>query len=271
MEKAGVRVLQQCLCDEGCLSGATDGKPGQETYQAVQRALLKRRGELPDDWDGWPSSRKMLAYLQCVCREREIETGEIDGYWGPQTAFAYDSLLHLVKNGALPASWRDDTPLDANPHGWPRQNEADLNAFFGGVGENMVPLKLPYPHRYSWDLRQTIDAFPCNVRVRESALRVLTRVFDHYGMERIKEMRLDRWGGCVNVRKMRGGSKPSMHSWGIAIDYDPDRNQLKWGRDKAAFAQPEYEQWWRFWEEEGWVSLGRSCNYDWMHVQASRL
>jgi hypothetical protein len=28
-----------------------------------------------------------------------------------------------------------------------------------------------------------------------------------------------------------------------------------------AFAQPEYDAWWRFWEEEGWVSLGRTKNY----------
>ena len=70
---------------------------------------------------------------------------------------------------------------------------------------------------------------------------------------------------------MRGGTRWSTHAWGIAIDYDPDRNQLKWGRDRAAFARPEYDAWWRLWEEEGWVSLGRTRNYDWMHVQAAKL
>ena len=84
-------------------------------------------------------------------------------------------------------------------------------------------------------------------------------------------MRLDLWGGCLNVRKMRGGSRYSMHSWGIAIDYDPGKNRLKWGRDRAAFAKPEYDTWWRLWEEEGWVSLGRTRNFDWMHVQAAKL
>ena len=85
------------------------------------------------------------------------------------------------------------------------------------------------------------------------------------------KLRLDRWGGCLNVRKMRGGSSWSMHAWGIAIDFDPDRNQLKWGRDRAVFARPDYDAWWRCWEDEGWTSLGRTKNYDWMHVQAARL
>ena len=96
-------------------------------------------------------------------------------------------------------------------------------------------------------------------------------MLEEYGEEEIVRLRLDLWGGCLNVRKMRGGTRYSMHSWGIAVDYDPDRNRLKWGRDRAAFAGPDYDVWWRFWEEEGWVSLGRTRNIDWMHVQAAKL
>ena len=70
---------------------------------------------------------------------------------------------------------------------------------------------------------------------------------------------------------MRGGTRLSTHAWGIAIDWDPERNQLKWGRDRAAFADAAYEPWWQAWESEGWVSLGRERNFDWMHVQAARL
>jgi hypothetical protein len=70
---------------------------------------------------------------------------------------------------------------------------------------------------------------------------------------------------------MRGGTKWSTHSWGIAIDYDPERNRLNWGRDKASFAKPEYGDWWKIWEKEGWVSLGRTRNFDWMHIQAAKL
>ncbi len=102
----------------------------------------------------------------------------------------------------------------------------------------------------------------------EELLRMLV---EHYGIQEIQRLRLDLLGGCLNVRTMRGGRRYSLHSWGIAVDYDPERNRLKWGRDRASFAQPEYDPWWKLWEEEGWVSLGRHRNFDWMHIQAARL
>ena len=62
-----------------------------------------------------------------------------------------------------------------------------------------------------------------------------------------------------------------MHSRGIALDYDPTRYKLRWGRDRAHLAGADYEDWWQCWEAEGWVSLGRTRNFDWMRVQAAKL
>lgn len=89
--------------------------------------------------------------------------------------------------------------------------------------------------------------------------------------EGIRALGLDLFGGCLNVRAMRGGKALSMHSWGIAIDVDPEHNPLRWGRDKARMAGPDYAPFLDIWESEGWISLGRERNYDWMHVQAARL
>jgi hypothetical protein len=271
MKTAVARVIQQSLVSEGFNPGKVDGRIGDNTYRAVNYALTRRKSALPSGWQGWSNPRKSVAYLQLLCKERAIDVGEIDGFWGPQTDYAFDTLAHILETGEAPRPWRDETPLDANPNGWPSQNEAQLVDFYGKAGTNQVSLALPYPHRIAWDLKTTINSFQCNARVHDSAARVLQRVFDYYGMERIRELRLDRWGGCLNVRRMRGGSQWSMHSWGISIDYDPEDNQLKWGRDRALFARPDYDDWWRFWEEEGWTSLGRTRNYDWMHVQATKL
>ena len=61
-----------------------------------------------------------------------------------------------------------------------------------------------------------------------SANKQVSRKPDQSRHIEIHRLRLDVWGGCLNVRKMRGGTRNSMHSWGIALDYDPQNNQLKW-------------------------------------------
>lgn len=271
MKAATIRLIQGMLAEERCDPGGRDGRLGPLTYGALDRALSKHKEELPADWREWPGPRKAVAYLQLCCKSKGIDVGDIDGYYGPQTDYARESLEYLMKTGGLPRPWRDDLPLNVNPNGWPPQNEAALNEYYGKTGTNQVMLTLPYPHRFSWELQTQIKRLGCHAKVHDSAQRVLQRVFDHYGYEKIKELRLDVCGGCLNVRKMRGGTRWSMHAWGIAIDYDPDHNALLYGRDRASLAKPEYDPWWRFWEEEGWTSLGRTRNYDWMHVQATRL
>jgi hypothetical protein len=134
-----------------------------------------------------------------------------------------------------------------------------------------VLLDLPYPLRLSWETNTTVQRTRCHAKVKDSLARVLTNVLAAYGQQRIRELRLDLFGGGYNLRDKRGGSSLSTHAWGIAFDFDPDRNQLKWTRDRASFARPEYDAWWKCWEDEGWVSLGRTRNYDWMHVQAARV
>ncbi|MCG6907601.1 MAG: hypothetical protein LJE63_13390 [Desulfobacteraceae bacterium] len=271
MKATAVRLVQQALVAEGLSPGKIDGRLGPKTYDAVAAALAKRSAELPAGWREWSNRRRCVAMLQLLCKAQEIAVGRIDGLWGPQTEYAYDMLAYHHEHGRLPPPFRDETPLDVNPNGWPRQTEAELIRYYGEIGKNQTMLTLPYPHRLAWDLRKTVKKFSCHEKVHDSALRVLQRVLSHYGPERITELRLDRWAGCLNERKMRGGNRWSLHAWGIAIDYDSEFNGYNWGRDRATLAQPEYDPWWRFWEEEGWVSLGRTRNFDWMHVQAAKL
>lgn len=152
---------------------------------------------------------------------------------------------------------------------WP--TEKDVPKFFGEVGKNQVTIPLPFPMKLAWDLKTQTKRITLHTKVAESATRAFNAILKEYGPDKIDELGLNVLGGSFNVRKMRGGNRWSMHSWGIAIDFDPSNNQLKWGKDKARFARPEYLPFWAIWESEGWVSLGRQRNYDWMHVQAARL
>ena len=108
-------------------------------------------------------------------------------------------------------------------------------------------------------------------KVAPSALRVLERVTQLYSSSERASLGLDMFGGSLNVRRMRGGTSYSMHSWGIAIDFDPERNALSTKKPQARLSHPDAVPFWVAWESEGWLSLGRSRNFDFMHIQAARL
>lgn len=214
---------------------------------------------------------RLTAFIQLTATAQNINARPIDGFWGPQTQYAYETLMHLENYGELPILWRDWAPPSQVVNQWPQENEAALTNFYGQPCNelSLVLINLPYTLRLAWDLTTNVNRIRCHQKVADSLMRVLQAVKTNYDEERIRLLRLDRYGGCYNPRRKRGGSAWSTHAWGIALDFDPDRNQLQWGRNKAAFANPEYDLWWSCWEQEGWISLGRKANYDWMHVQAA--
>ena len=260
-----------------------DGICGPHTRDAIKALLITRQNS---DWLGWPANRLLIAGKQALCDLDGIEVGDIDGIMGPQTQYAFSVYAARCRGDKTVETWRDEeekkppivppppkasnlAPRPPKASNWPKQS--GTTAFYGEVGQNQTKLVFPYPVCLAWDTSTFVKSTSCHEKVHDAALRILTRVLDHYGLDKIRELRLDRFGGCLNVRRMRGGSAWSMHSWGIAFDFDPDRNQLRWGRDRAAFARPEYEKWFELWEEEGAISLGRLRNFDWMHTQFATL
>lgn len=232
-------------------------------------------------------TRAEVLKVQTRLKELLIYTGKLDGVAGPLTqrairgfqrinSLAVDGLVGPKTLAALFPPLMPRT-LDPSPklrtdrvnNTWPRQSE--VPDFYGEVGKNQIMVTLPYRKWLAWDLRKSVTKASYHVKVADSALRVHNRILAHYGLAEIDRLDLDVTGGTLAVRKMRGGTSWSMHSWGIAEDTDPAHNQLRWSRDLARLDDKAYDAFWGFWEDEGWVSLGRMKNYDWMHVQASRL
>lgn len=147
---------------------------------------------------------------------------------------------------------------------------ADIEKFYGSAGGKLASsgrAVLPFAFPLAWDTSQRLLSFSCHAFVAKSLTSIYAEAAKHYGEKEFRRLRLDLFGGCFNHRPMRGGTALSTHSWGVAVDHDPQRNQLRWGRDRAAFAQPAYDVWWRIVEAHGAFSLGRAKNYDWMHFQ----
>lgn len=141
-------------------------------------------------------------------------------------------------------------------------------AKYGNPGPtNLVTINLPYPMRIAWDKAHTVSRMQCHKLIAPNLQAVFTDILASYGLPTIQELGIDLYGGCYNFRQMRGGSDWSRHSWGIAIDLDPERNQLKWGKNKAQFAKPEYKALIDAFYKNGFIGLGVEKNYDWMHFE----
>lgn len=255
------RSIQTFLANSGAYSGNIDGDWGSISSQAALAFLLMENHRYASDWS--PARRK-IAVQQCLMTSVGINVGVIDGLVGPSFRFGVEQWQNRSRD-----QQPDEAVVAHQPTQWPRQR--DVPQFFGAPSASQTMLQLPFPMVLGWDLKTKITRFSIHSKVEQSAKRALDRTHAHYGYERIKDLGLDRFGGCLNHRPMRGGSNLSMHSWGIAIDFDPERNQLRWGRDRARMARAEYRPFLDFWEQEGWISLGRERNFDWMHVQAARL
>lgn len=249
---------QFILDKAGYYEGEIDGDFGPLSVEAANKYY-----DFPDHWS---NERISIGVLQVYAIRNNIPTGIIDGYWGNNTAGAYDQiqdLLGIEKEKKIVV----DQNVRVKPvyNNWPKANYNDLVAFYGKIGTNQTSLTLPYEMKLAWDTDVKIDKITCHKKVKDSFERILQQVKEHYGMDIAQELGLDLYGGVLNVRKMRGGPSWSHHSFGCVMDIDPDRNRLKWGKDKAYLARLEYKPFWKIVYSEGMTGLGPERNYDYMH------
>lgn len=186
----------------------------------------------------------------------------IDGLYGPISEVAVEDYLELDE-------WRSQVAsTNVRPTQFPAYS--NIEQFYGEPGESWVRMRLPFSMRVAWDLSVVVNSFSIHEKCKESAEQAFELIAAEYNRSDRQELGIDLFGGCGNVRRMRGGTKMSTHSWACAIDFDPARNRLKWRSNRARLAQPDAVKFWEIWESVGWVSLGRTQDRDWMHVQAVR-
>lgn len=78
-----------------------------------------------------------------------------------------------------------------------------------------------------WDIPTELEigVIPKRLYCNKAIIAPLTQAFKNL-ISRNFVNELKTWDGCFNVRKKRGLSSQSLHSWGIAIDVNQAWNQL---------------------------------------------
>ena len=179
---------------------------------------------------------------------------EPDGIIGPRTVRAIHDKLGLLR-----------VPI------WPTQAEVRRGtSIFGRAGceADLVPLTPPYPLYYEG---KAVRSIRVHRLIAKHVQEALAEVLAAYGQETIRRLGLDVYGGSYNYRSTSSGAALSMHAWGIALDFSPAANALHYKAPRASLSHPDCNKWWEIWERHGAVSLGRECDYDWMHLQFARL
>jgi D-alanyl-D-alanine carboxypeptidase-like protein len=83
----------------------------------------------------------------------------------------------------------------------------------------LAKTSLPFPMRLAWDPSRVITQMTCH--------RLMTGIYASVfaGIQKNGlESKVMSFGGCFAFRPQRTGSKLSAHSWGIAIDLNPQTN-----------------------------------------------
>lgn len=216
---------------------------------------------LPWTFSGRPSAdRWVAALIQSEARKRGLRVG-LDAFYGPQTEDAAEII------SGIPVPPRPDESVKLKSGACRNPSTKEFIVAYGDVGTRQVMVRSPYPLRLDWDLSTEINHFSCHEKVVDSVEGALKDILSVYGLDRIKALGLNRFGGCLYVRNKRGGTTPSTHSWGVAIDWFPSANKLRETSKTARFARPEYKEFMDIWAVRGWMSLGRCFDFDWMHVQ----
>jgi hypothetical protein len=254
--------FQSELATKGFYKGTVDGIEGPQTRASVSAFLRSRQSEVSAAILKTTSyAHHRTAAVQLILKDLKFYNGAIDGRGGPEFYYAVEQWQNRTRQLHIPGR---TAPVNNN---WP--NRSQLQSFYGAPGTGHTSLNIPFPMRIAWDTKQTVNRVTVHSKCADSLDRILKEILQVYGYEEIKKLGIDLFGGIYNNRPIRGGTVPSVHAYAAAIDLDPEKNQLRWGSDKASFAKPVYSKMIDAFEREGWVSLGKERNFDWMHFQAS--
>lgn len=184
--------------------------------------------------------------LRIIEMQKRIGT-EPDGFWGPKSIAACQA--HLKK-------------LMPSPNPWPAPDDASMNRFYGSPMDESKLVNLEVSDLGVYYFGKQVRVVRCHHKVAPSLRKILEDINASPHASILRE-----YAGCYNPRPMRGGTRPSKHAWGVAIDLDPDENGLKQHWPSSASMPLEVME---AFAKEGWVGLGWQIGRDAMHMQASQ-
>lgn len=278
--KSEVKAMQYGLMKLGLYNGEVSGVLGECSIVAANKYLLNNENRVPADYKDWSSKRKLVVAIQILSDEAGFDPGVIDGWLGTNTRNAAAAYIRSIEGLEVFNAWSAE-PIDVNPNGWPSDKSTDLDNFYGkprkgdcsAIESRLVKVDSPWRMPLDWNMSQSRHFFRVHELVARSLERVLAAIEASYSKAEVEQLKLNRFSGDYVCRKITNGSRLSTHAYGVAIDFYGSKNELKrttYDTPPPTLAHSDCQKFWEAFENEGWYSLGRAQNYDWMHVQAAK-
>lgn len=242
-----------------------DGIIGSQTLGAIAKAL----------------GTNVASYKATTIKNIQKAVGTVaDGVIGSKTLTAIIKKLdgkEIVKNDVDPLIQKYiDKPIKYTEMNYKSSlvKQSVLrsgNSVFGKAGNENILVNVPVPANYPLKYEgKPVKSIRIHKLVADRLAAALQDIINHYG-EDIEKVAPGAcvYDGSYNFRKTTGTSSYSIHSWGLALDFDAANNTMKMSAPKARLSQPIYEPFWNILEYHGFNSLGRRGNYDWQHCQAT--
>lgn len=184
---------------------------------------------------------------KCEIIRTQCKVGtEPDGFWGPKSISACQKYLRA---------------LMPKPSPWPYPSERDLKAFCGEAGDVSKLVNLPVAGLGVKYQGKAVRTVRCHSKVADSLLRIIKKLSESHPQV------LAEYNGCYNFRRMRGGTRYSLHARGAAIDFMASTNGNRTSWPVKADMPIEVME---IFASEGWLPAGAFWHRDAMHFQATK-
>jgi hypothetical protein len=167
-----------------------------------------------------------------------------DGFWGPVSAASCQRYLKS---------------LMPSPNPWPATDQASLTDFYGAAGDESSLVTFPAPSGIKYEGKQC-SVIRCHAKVAKSLERIVAELAKEWPTI------AGQYAGCFNNRNMRGGSLPSLHARGAAVDFAPDTNGNRQHWPTASTMPLGVME---IFAREGWLAAGAFWGRDAMHFETT--
>lgn len=108
----------------------------------------------------------------------------------------------------------------------------ELNDYYGnpeaapgipsrGFMDRLTHVPVPFPLKWSW-LDKTTDSIMVHRLIAPAVINAFEEILQVAGEEYLVDNKYNVCGGTYNFRLLKSGKGLSTHSWGIALDLNPD-------------------------------------------------